>query len=317
MKVIELDVKEIMEDFFFCFTSKTDDGNLMRSIIESGICTPLHVIPMKEKYRLLSGFKRFQVALELGLSRIPVTIPSAQMTIEQSFRNVLLEHLTCRTFNLIEKAKVLRILASLQVPNESLSKAFLTILEVPDQLNMVNEIISLLKLSQLAQNYIEMYDLSLKQTKVFSKLTLHQQDILVGLALNLQIRSVEFSEVISMFFDISMRESISLEEVYDRLNIAPILENQDYSRHQKLAQIKERLMDMRYPQLASWNRCLEDLRKKMNLPQKIKLKWDRSLEIPGFELQMAIETTEDIHKINKILWEKENLDRFDEILKIV
>ncbi|MCJ7813731.1 hypothetical protein MUP95_10500, partial [bacterium] len=87
--------------------------------------------------------------------------------------------------------------------------------------------------------------------------------------------------------------------------------------HQKIAQIKERLMSMRYPQLTSWNRCLEDLSRKMNLPQNIRFKWDRSLESRGIKLQAAIWSTEDIRSICKFLLKKENLDRFDEMLKIV
>ncbi|MBN2028870.1 ParB N-terminal domain-containing protein [bacterium] len=317
MKVIEILLKEILEDFFFCFTSPSEHTNLKRSIQESGILTPIQVIPMEGKYRLISGFRRFHVARELDLSHVPVMVKPESLSIEKAFRFVLLEKVICRMFNLIEKARVLHILEGLQVPFELMEKDFLPILEIPAQFKTIDEIKCILKYSISVQHYVEMYNLSLKQTRMFNPLTIHQQELLVDMAMKLQVRSVELSEIISMLIDISGRENLTVEVVLNQLEIGRIMDNRDDSKHEKLFKIKERLMDRRYPKLASWNRSLVHLSKAILLPEQVKLKWDRSLEKPGVELRVKIRTADDLKCIDKILSNKENLDRFEEMFKIV
>jgi len=317
MKLIEISLEEVLRDSFFCFTSVSDIGFLKRSVLESGIRTPLHVLPARKGYRLLSGFKRFGAAVELGLERIPAAVHSEKAPLERLFREVLLEHLTCETLSIVEKARVLRILDRLCVPWESMKTDFLPILDLPKRSEIIEEVKDVLRFSSTVQDYIERYGLSLKQTKMFTGLSVHQEELFVSLGMNLQIRSVELSEIISIFRDIFGKEKIPVEQVYDDLGIDALLENTELSRNEKILRIKKELQKRRYPRLGSWNENLERLKREMKLPERVRLSWDRSLEVQGFVLRAEIRSAGDVEKIAVCLSSEENRRRFEEMLRVV
>jgi len=317
MEIVEIPLKEILEDFFFCFTSASDSYLLKRSIRESGIRSPLRVVRTEQGYRLFSGFKRYRVATELKLRSVPVTVCSEEIPLREVFRDVLLGHLSCRSLSLVEKARVLRILGELDVSWESLRTDFLPLLDLPEESKVVQEVKDLLAFPAAVQEYIEKYGLSLKQTRMFAKLSPKQQELFIRLGTGLQIRAVELSEIISLFYDIVGREAIPMEQVYDELGIDALLENSEFSRNEKILQIKRELYKRRYPRLSSWNESLERWKKEMTLSEKIRLSWDRSLEAPGIVLRTEIRSVEDVEEIAALLSKEENRRRFEEMLKVV
>lgn len=317
MKVVILPVEEILSDFFFCFSSASDISCLKRSILASGIRTPLHVISAQQSYRLLSGFKRFRAAVELGLKELPAVVLSEKKPLEEIFREVLLEHLTHRSLSIVEKARVIRILEELHISWEMQRKDFLDLLEVPERKEVVQEIKAILQFFPKLQEYIEMYDLSLKQTEPFQKLSSNEQELFVDLAMKLQIRSVELSDIVSMVCDISGRDGIPIEEVFEGSDIPSILESEEFSRNEKISRIKERLKRWRFPHLTSWNEKLKNLKREMGLPSKVQLLWDSSLEKQGIEIRLEIHSVRDVEEFVTHLSKKENQKKLEEVLKIV
>ena len=74
MNIIEIPIKEILQDFFFCFTSNRDISKLEHSIRVSGIRTPVHVRLMNTHYQLISGFSRVRAASGLDVKKIPAIL---------------------------------------------------------------------------------------------------------------------------------------------------------------------------------------------------------------------------------------------------
>ena len=267
MKIVELPMEEIQKDFFFRFTSASDNDRLKVSIRAGGIRTPVHVLPDGKGYRLLSGFRRFEAALELGLKIIPASIVPESTPVEEAFRQVLLEHLVSHPLNLVEKVRVIRILENLELSWESMKKNFFPLFELPQKRSIIQDMMNILSFSPLVQNYIEKYDLSLKQTGMFERLSVSEQDLVVELAMILGIRGVELVEMIEALQDIACGESIPVENILQKSDFRQILESEDISKSQKLNRIKERLNRMRYPRLYSWNDKLKSMQKKMGLPE--------------------------------------------------
>jgi len=317
MDVVEMPLREILQDFFFSFSSVSDFTALQRSVLASGIRTPLDVHPHEGGYRLLSGFKRYRVARNLELDHIPVTITPDTVPLEETFRHVLAEHLVTRQMNLVEKARVLSILEKLSVPWPKVKTDFLPLLELPAQRNRVEEVQSLLAFSQSVQQYIEKYDLPLRQTGMFRGLSLFQQNLVVDMANCLLIRGVELAEILVWLKDISMREGISLENVFESLGIVSISTNSEISRHEKIAQIKERIQNRKYPRITQWNQDLQKLKEEMGLPPDIRLSWDRLLESPGIRLEIQIRSCRDLQEMAAYFSQKKIQKKFGEMLKVV
>lgn len=314
---MDLPLEEILKDFFFCFTSNSDLSHLRRSILTSGIQTPLHVLPARRGYRLLSGFKRFELALELGLDRIPAKVHTGKTHVEKIFLEVILEHLSCHSLNLLEKARIIRILNRLGVSWELMEKEFLPMMDLPDRWEIVQEVRDILALAPTVQDYIQIYNLSFKQTLVFAEFTYQQQELLIRLGMKLQIRGVELSEILSLLRDITKRDGISVEQILENMEVDRIIDSEDLSRNEKIGQVKEYLRKRRYPRLTSWNESLENQRREMGLPRSLQVTWDRSLERPGIELRAEIKSVEDLQRIIAQLSKEENQKRFEDMLRTV
>ena len=115
MNVQYLKIKEIREDFFFCFTTLNHPHHMENSIRLSGIQTPLRVISGDSGFQLLSGFKRFVAAKKIGLKQIPVSIVPDSAVIDAFHQTVAEQLTTVRAFTLIEKSRILNILEKLGV----------------------------------------------------------------------------------------------------------------------------------------------------------------------------------------------------------
>ena len=294
MKLIELPIKEIHKDFFFCFRSEFESSALERSIRMSGIRTPLHVQSIENGYRLISGFRRYRIAVSLKLGAIPVTVVPDDVTADQAFHEALQEHLSIHDLNLVEKAKILRILDELKVTHERLVTDFLPLLELPSKKEIVKRVRSVLKRHPAVQDYIEKYDLSLKQAMLFNHLSDEEQHLFAGLASHLEIRSVELSAIIKSFRDIAGRDAVSIVHIYDELEIDGIVKDSQIMRSQQIQRIKESLHQNRYPRLTSWNRRLQALEREIDLPEHVRLSWDQSLERPGIRLQIHIQSAREM-----------------------
>ncbi|MFH1942554.1 MAG: ParB N-terminal domain-containing protein [bacterium] len=317
MNIVSIPLEEIREDFFFRFNAGGEMDSLKRSVAESGIRTPLHVLKNEGGHRLLSGFGRLEAAKALGLKSIPASVCPESSNVKELFKEILLEHLTCRTLGLVEKAHILRILDGIGSSWESVKDRFLPVIDVPANPEIVEELKGVLRFSPSAQRYIGIYNLSLRQTRMFRELSSAQQDCVVALALKLQIRSVELSEIVTMAREISLRDEIPIEEVFTHPEIVGTLENGEFARNEKLLRLKEHLRKKRHPRLSAWNDALETAKQNMGLPSNVALSWDCSLERPGIELQARITTVEEFRGIASLLAKEENVHQIEAMLNVV
>lgn len=317
MKIIQIPVHEILQDFFFSFTSYRDITLLKESIQASGIRTPVHVRSKKNRYQLISGFSRYHIAKELRFKEIPAVLMDKTISFEEIFRGILLEHLVSKPFNLVEKARVLSILDSIQVKQKTIHDTFLPLLELPKDPKLLNETKQILDWPEETLVYIETYNLSLKQTDQFRLLTDSERTCIADLGLLLQIRSVELSEIMKFLWEISRKDETSILKIFHNVNIKKIAKNKNLTRSQKIIKIKEKLHGLRYPHLHNWNDKLQHLKQSMKLPDEIHLQWDRSLERPGMQLRCHIQSTEDINAIVDNLAEQKNQEAIQQMLEIV
>jgi hypothetical protein len=317
MKIQTIRAKEVLKDFFFNFSSVSDFNALKRSISISGILNPLFVIPKKQKYQLFSGFKRFEAAVELKMDLIPVFVLSKEDKLIKKFHEVLLEHVINKSLNLVEKARIIHILEELDVSWDSIKIMFLPLLDIPSQKKVLEEIKKVLTFSSALQKYIEKYDLSLKKSRMLCAFSSKEQTMISDLGLNLQIRSVEFTEIFTLLWEISRKEQSSVEKIFKSCMLNQIFQNVDMTRNEKIFQIKTSLKKRRYPRITEWNESLTNIQKKMKLPVFMKLLWDRKLEDHGIILNAKIESADDIEQIISQLSNQDNKKAFDEMLKIV
>ena len=85
-----------------------DLTELKASIAEKGIIEPLLVRPRGERYGIIAGERRYQAAVQLGLTELPVVIRSADES--ESIELALIENLQRKDLTAFEEAEALQAL---------------------------------------------------------------------------------------------------------------------------------------------------------------------------------------------------------------
>ncbi len=98
-----------------------DLTELKASIAEKGIIEPLIVRPRGERYGIISGERRYQAAVQLGLTELPVVIRSANES--ESIELALIENLQRKDLTAFEEAEALQALVErFEYTHEQLAK---------------------------------------------------------------------------------------------------------------------------------------------------------------------------------------------------
>ena len=85
-----------------------DLTELKASIVEKGIIEPLIVRPRGERYGIIAGERRYQAAVQLGLSELPVVVRPADES--ESIELALIENLQRKNLTAFEEAEALQAL---------------------------------------------------------------------------------------------------------------------------------------------------------------------------------------------------------------
>ena len=309
--------KEILRDFFFHFSSETDLTALTRSVRSSGVCDPLWVISGREGYRILAGFRRFRAAEAAGIEALPCRVFSGSDSADRLFEDALRVQATQREFHLAEKARIIGILNRLDVPRGEIVSRFFPILGLAQKNEMIEETAGLLSLHPALLEYLERHPVSLKQASAFRRFSAEEQAVFAGLGTGLQIRIVELSEISGWIHDLSRGRGTSAEVLLKALGIPDLVDDPGLNRNDKIATVKDRLRQERYPTLESWNGKIRMLRAELRMPESIRLAWDPSLESPGFRIEIQIRSAKDLDAVAAFFSSEENRERMGEILSLV
>lgn len=316
MNVEDIRIEEISDDFFFCFRSDREIPLLEDSVRFGGIVTPLLFLRLGRGYRLLSGFRRLAAARRAGWGAVPGIVCGEEEDGAELFRSVLLENRSRAAFTLVEKARILGILDGLDVRGERLRKDFLPVLGLAGRQQVLEGVRRVLDFGPSVQAYIETYDVSLKQSGMFSGLTAGDQEAVIGTLGALHIRSVELMTILEMLRDISGREDIPVKAVLREDAVRAILEG-DLSRNEKLSRLKAALLARRSPRLCRWNEELMEHGKALRFPESVRIGWDRTLEKPGIELRATLRSLKDADVIARRLTDADNRKSFEAMFLLV
>lgn len=316
METINIPLHKILNNKNYRFTSSSDVYLLENSIKQSGILQPIHVIEQKTGYCILSGFRRVDIARKLNLTSIPAYMVEANR-IPEGFLAGLSEHLSTRSLNIIEKSRILNIVDHFSNISEDVNQGVYQLLELNKHSKKNQLHLDLLQLHSDLIAYIETYDTSLKQAAAFLTFSSEEQSLFVQLAKTLNIRIVELDAIAQLFFQISKRDQLSIQAVYDQLEIVSLLKNDTLTRSQKIQQIKNVLIEKRFPKVSQWQFEIQQAIKSLSLPFNTDILWDKNLEAPGITLRSNLKNNDDWVMLQKIVNDSTNFDVLQKIFKIL
>jgi hypothetical protein len=296
VNTIRIPEKEILRDFFFRFSGEADLSGLIRSVGKSGVWNPLRVRPLEEGFQIVSGFRRFQAALSAGLHEVPCCVLSESTPLGRHFEEAVLEQISCRSLHLVEKARIIAILRSLETPSVETESRFAVMLELPAGPGKLDAVGRLLDLHPDLLRYLEGHPVSLKQAAAFVPLDRDAQASLAAAGRLLRIRIVELSEILGWIKDIARRGGVSVSSAWADCGIPAILEDAGTGPGPKLEAVKTSLRLGRFPELSGRNVEAAEIRAGLSVPPGIKIAWDPTLESSGLSFECRIVSAVDIEK---------------------
>lgn len=314
-ELTSLPLNLIKEDKFFRFTDDNPEELriLKLSIAQIGVINPVIVQPLqKNMYRIVSGFKRFFAAKELGLSSLPARILKDNLPSTEILSLTLLAH--PKKLSLAEKARVVRIMNFLGLSSEQIIQKYGSFLDINSR-ELVEAYLKISNYHPALLSYLSAQGISLKQSLAAEGLSFQEQNFLLSLVNSLNVKGYDFRNILIDLKEIATREKKRTITIVKELGIPEILEDSTLTRSQKTDKVKTVIRERRYPLLTKINRELKKLSKKLKFSLPAEVKWDSKLEEPGLKLSFRIIRSETVKSIVDDLSNKSNVNLIRELLR--
>lgn len=202
---------------------------------------------------------------------------------------------TQKPLNLIEKSNLLKLTQKLGVSKVNLVKEICPILNVPPKRDVVQDLLYLQKLPETLKLYIFEKSMSLKLIKLFQRCgddfnwverIITKGKVSLGILL----------EMVTNIWEVSQRDEKTINEVLEKLRLTSDI------NPKKIADIRLKLAQLRYPMLTKINNWLESEVNKLQLPKGVHISWDRTFELEGVKVCIQSKKVNELNaKLKKLM----------------
>lgn len=269
---------------------------LRQSIRRAGILTPLHLeARARGRYRIVRGFRRHRIALELGLERIPALV-SEGVPLLDLFLAAFHDNLASRPLHELEGALALdKLQSEFGLDEEILIEEYLPLLGIrPDRFHLRRH----LALARLPTTLQEALISGRLDGEVATKLASWREDgqrffleraTRHRLGRNKQRELFELLDELATAGERSTRVPVAsaLKDLWRQSGAAALEQNDQLPPHVRFERITESLRRLRFPELSRHEERYQELRAALNLPSQIHFRAPRFFE--GDRLQVSFE----------------------------
>jgi ParB/RepB/Spo0J family partition protein len=296
---------------------------LIQSVRESGILSPLHVQPAGAgQFRIIIGFRRFEVARELGLQEIPCIVREEESKLTL-FVQALEDNLVTRPLHLLEKAHILlKLRDEFGLSDQVLMDDFMSLLDIRVDRFHLQQYLSLARLPEPLQRVVQdplEPDIALK----LSKWKGEEQEFFQTLASKFRLGKNKQKQLFALLDELRDSTAVTPSEGGTRIS-APILwqqsgaaeieEDERLSLSDRFAKAFEMLYRMRFPRLSSYEQEYERLKSALKLPPRIQFHAPRYFEGEKIDVSFAFQSSDELFETAKKL---EGVAQSDEVKKIL
>lgn len=286
------------KDLTFRYTLRPADRSLVLSIKESGLLQPVVVVEKMTGYIPVTGFRRLEAAEKAGLSEIPVLVLDKNVSTLQAFRLAFFDNLGHRILSIVEKSLVVKKFLDFGLEEQEIVKNVLTWLELPPNGLTVRVLLELAGEENLWMPIHEK-NWRLQTVEKFLEFSRNERELVIdlisGLSLNQQ------SEIIDGFRTLKRRFGKSLYEILSQPEFCEIKEMRKKDRILAGEKLLEVLRSLVYPLVTRIRKEIDKEVKDLELPQRIKVEYDRSLEDNRLRIVLEPSSLGELKNLQKIL----------------
>jgi len=305
---LALDV--ISSDQRFNLNSSFDINTLKESISAIGIIYPLIVWKHGNSILLIDGFKRFQIAKNSEVTKLPFIFLPANYTLSDVINVRYYNLKSCDTeLNAHQKLSIYRLLEEACEINQILHN-WRKLLNFKNPEKFQN----ILNWPEIAKEYIYNYNVSIKQLQPLINQNNQVINEIFSLAVLLSIRMVELNTIIEMISEIALNENQSMISILKRNAITSIIGDENLNRNQKILKLKQTIYEWRYPTITKCQKHLTNQLKKLSFNSNTQIHYDKSFEKPEIALSTKLKNEEDLDSFMKLITNKSKYKSLKKIL---
>ncbi len=262
------------EDETFRIALDPPHASLRAGVAAYGLLQPLRLQSRADgRYRLVSGFKRFQLVRELGWDQAPALVVSERQSDLDLYASNLQERLAAvKSLNPLEIAEVLSKLQTVfSLPAESVVRDFMPSLGLGRNRIWLDRYLPLTGLDERSKNELLADGLSLEVVFALPGLAVAERHHLLDLFKTLRLGKNKQSEMYSLIRDVCQMQERSMGVLLQQPELAEILAGAELTFTQKAERCKEVLMRLRYPRFSRAQQAFHDLLKEAGAPPALRI----------------------------------------------
>jgi len=283
------------DDTTFHFTTPTVPDRLQDSIRVMGITHPLLLEPVGSGYRIIAGFKRYQVAGQAAMNRVPAWVAAGGAETAELARLAILDN--ARDYHLMEKARALRMLRDAAVRRTRMVTEFLPLLGIEPQGHYLEAHLALLNLSESSFRFLEDIPVTLRQAERLCLLPAGEQEQVVAAAKRFHWRGFELQHILADLVEIARRDGVTTSRVLGAA-LERVGERGGPGWREEGGKLRQYLSERRFPERSRVNEALRGLADRIDLGCPVRISWDDTLERPGIEVSVKVRYVQDLSRIS-------------------
>ncbi len=279
----------------YCFSYPEKTDRLQHSVEKYGFICPVTLKKCGDKYSVVSGFRRLNVAVTLGIDDVPALVVDKDDF--SCFEFAVCENLSSRELNIFEVSEILAKLSGVfEIKTDRILTHYLPLLGYNGHKRILDRLIFITTLSQDQKETLFINNIESEKILLLADLDSDLLDKAIELLVDLKPGLNKFKQILELFLEISQRENISVIDLFADEKIDSILSDKVRTGSQKLNLLRVYLMTRRFPMLSQKE---DDFRKKLNklkLSDGIKLTPPSSFEGKFFDVNFRFKNKEELKK---------------------
>jgi len=253
----------------YSFSFPKESEAILKSIKQAGLLQP---IILTNSMEIVCGLRRVLACKRLKIKNIDAIIINKNLPEIEIFKLNLAENLSVRKPNLIEKSNILNKLKhNFNVPQETIIKDYLPILEIPSNIKYLNNYIWINSMPDEIKNNIIEKDISIDILNGIKNWTPNTINTLFLKILSFNFGNSKILQIVNLLNEISTREQKPVDAPLQSREWKKISVNKNTPLFQKGLQMRELLIAKRYPIYTDIKNKLKHSISKLNLPKEISI----------------------------------------------
>lgn len=279
---------------------------LKQSIQALGIVHPVGLVAGAERYRIISGHRRLQIAEELGIDEISAFVMEVDDSAESMLAANLNENLAHRCYGDMEKGVILDRLIRAGVPESRILQEYMPLIGLERSKKLLREFLQASQLSPGFKKLLHDLNVSLRVANVICGWDPASRQAAEDLFSTLRPGVNKWRDMVELIDETAIRENVSPVEIIDWDPIQSVLEHPHFAPAQKYDQVFQSLHPRRFPLLSRLNRKVAAAVDKLELHPETRLRTSKTFESDEIKIELKFRTKREL---------SDQLERLNESMK--